>query len=206
MKTILILSALLFAPIWSRTIDLYYTEDGRTVKVIRGTNINDNFTLAPEGDESWLLLAGQKIGPNGYVPADNKLTLGSLGKSKSPFTVLNEDFLGIGHSRVFERAVAFPDIAYILPNPEPLQPHFLFLNNNTDGELFIASQPSESTGKKLLGNKEVNAFSIIHLKYNIPRSQRGPSTLPIQTGIKALAVAFSENGLRRAMRELERMK
>lgn len=206
MKTLFIAIAFLAALLSARTVDLYYTEDGRTVKFIRGTFINDNFTLSPEGDESWLLLVGQKIGPNGYVPSDNKLTLGSLGKSKSPFAVQNEDFLGVGHARNFERAVAFTDIAYLLPNPEPLQPHFVFLNNNSDGELFVAGQLTESTGKRILAGKEVNTFSIIHLKYNVPRSQRGPATLPIQSGVKAIAAAFSENGLRRAMRELERKK
>jgi hypothetical protein len=205
MKAIsLFFAVLVFAAVsFARTVDLYYTEDGRTVKMIRGFNINDNFTLAPEGDESWLLIAAQKIGPNGYTPKDAKLTLGTLGKTHSLFQVQNADFLGFGRSKRFERAVGFSDISYIIPDPKPFEPLHLMLNDGTDGQLFVAGEFTESTGSRIIQGKPVNDLSVIRLKYDIPRSQRGVDTRPQQFGLKAKAVAFTESGLRKAMRALE---
>lgn len=197
---ILLLCGLMFA----RPVDLYYTEDGKTVKMLRGYPLNSDFTIADPGDESWLIFVGQRIGPNGFMGRDNKLTLGSLGKSKSVFTVSQEDFLGIGKGISFSRSVPFQEIDYILPDTISLAPFNVALRNGERGTLFVANQPSESPGARVVGEKVINDITIIHLKYDVPKSKRGPSVLPKQLGIKALAVAFSENGIRQAMRALDR--
>jgi hypothetical protein len=203
MKLPVLFLALLACAILARNIDLYYTEDDNTVKSIRGFFINDNFTLSTEGDESWLVMVGQKIGPNGYTPKESKLQLGTLGKTRSLFQVMNEDFLGFGHSKRFERSLSFGDIAYILPNPQPFEPLHVVLTDGTDGELFVAGTYTESAGGRVIQDKIVNDITIIRLKYDIPKSQRTMDSRPTQYGIRAKAVAFSENGLRKAIRALQ---
>jgi hypothetical protein len=199
MKNFILLTAILAAALFARNIDLYYTDDGRTVKAIHGFFINDNFTLSQDGDESWLIVAGQKIGPNGYVPKESKIQLGTFGKSHALFQLMNEDFLGFGHSKHFEKTVSVSAISYILPDPTAFEPLHVSLMDGTDGELFVAGDYTESTGSKVVRENLVNEISIIQLKYDIPRSQRGVDTRPQQLGIKAKAVAFTESGLRKAM-------
>lgn len=204
-KILFCLCLVLITQAFCRSVDLYYTEDGKTVKTIRGTPINDNFTLSPEGDESWLLIAGLKVGPNGYVPKDSKFQLGTLGKSRSLFQIMNADFLGYGHSKQAERIISISDIAYILPDSDPFQPLHVTLMDDLEGQLFAAGDYTESTGSRVIQGKAVNEISIIRLKYDIPKSQRGVDTRPGQFGIKAKAVAFSESGLRKALRKLEEL-
>jgi hypothetical protein len=209
MKTIIIFLIVLLAclSVNARTVDLYYSEDGKTVKSIHGFFINDNFTISTEGDESWLVVAGQKIGPNGYTPKESKLQLGEFGKSHSLFQLMTEDFLGYGHNKRFERTLSINDIAYVLPDSVPYQPLHVYLNTGAmDGQLFVSGDFTESTGKRVVLDKVVSEISIIRLKYDIPRSQRGPDTRPQQFGIKAKVIAFTETGLRRGMKALEDMQ
>jgi hypothetical protein len=204
MKTISFCLFVLFvcAASFARTVDLFYTEDGKNTKIIRGFFINDNFTLAPEGDESWLLIGGQKIGPNGYTPKESKLQFGGFGKTYSLFQVMTDDFLGYGHNKRLDRTLNINDIAYILPDPTAYEPLHVFLNDGIEGQLFVAGDYTESTGARVIQGKPSNDISIIWLKYDISRNQRGPDTRPKQFGLKAKAVSFSETGLRRAMRFL----
>jgi hypothetical protein len=200
----LIIIVVLFAIGNTRPIDLYYTEDGKNVKMLRGFPLNSDFTIDEQGDESWLIFVGHRIGPNGYMGRENKLTLGTLGKSKSVFTVSQEDFTGLGKGLTFFQSVQLQDIAYILPDSVTLAPFHLQLRNGEKGTLFVANQPTESPGARVVGDKVMNDITIIHLKYDVPKSKRGPSVLPKQMGIKALAVGFSENGIRQAMSDLAR--
>jgi len=204
MKTISLSLFVLFicAVSWARTVDLFYTEDGKSVKIIRGFAINDNFTLSPDGDESWLLIAGQKIGPNGYTAKESKVQFGGFGKTYSQFQVVSDDFLGYGHNKRFERTLNINDIAYILPDPTAFEPLHVVLIDGVEGQLFVSGDYTESTGARIIQGKPVNDISIIHLKYDISRSQRRPDTRPQQFGLKTKAVAFSETGLRRAMHAL----
>ncbi|MFH0921527.1 MAG: hypothetical protein V1913_14340 [Fibrobacterota bacterium] len=186
----------------ARTIELFYTEDGKTLQSLRGVSINEDYTLSNEGDQSWLVNVGQKFGPNGYVPKESRLTLGTLGKSRSLFITQSDDFLGFGHGRRFEHAIKFDDIAWIVPDTQAFAPLHVMLTDGTDGDLFVASDYTESPGRKLIAGKPDNSIVIIQMKYNVPASQRTPSTMPQQFGIKARAVSFSEQGLRRALRKL----
>jgi hypothetical protein len=200
MKTrILLVTMVLFMTVSSRPIELYYTEDGKSVKMLRGYPLNSDFTIDEQGDESWLVFVGHRIGPNGYMGRENKLTLGTLGKSKSVFTVSQEDFVGLGKGLTFSQPVQLQDISYILPDSITLAPFFVQLRNGEYGTLFVANQPTESPGARVVGEKVVNDITIIHLKYDIPKSKRGPSVLPKQLGIKALAIGFSEHGIRQAI-------
>jgi len=188
----------------SRPIDLYYTEDCKSVKLLRGFPLNSDFTIAEEGDESWLIYVGHRIGPNGYMGREKKLTFGTLGKSKSVFTVSQEDFTGIGKGLSFSQSIPLQDISYILSDSISLAPFFVQLRSGETGTLFVANQPTESPGARIVGDKIVNDITIIHLKYDVPKSKRGPAVLPKQIGIKALAVGFSENGVRQAISVLRR--
>ena len=184
------------------TIDLYYTEDGRTIQSIRGYAINDDLTLTEQGDESWLISAGQQIGPNGYMVKQSKLTLGSLGKTKAAFIKINEAFLGIGHSKQFESTKDFSDVLYLLPDKTPLEPFYVKMRDGSEGQLFVAGENTESVGARILQGKLQNWISIIHLKYDIPKSSRSAATRPGQFAIRALAVSFSEDGLRQVIRDM----
>jgi len=201
-KILAVFVALMAFSIPALTVDLFYTEDGRTVKSLKGFFLNDNYTIVPEGDDSWLLLVGQKVGPNGYTTKDSKLTLGTLGKSRSLFTLSSDDFLGFGHGRQFDRAINISQIAYIYPDTQALQPVHVVLNDGTTGELFVAGDYTESQGQRIIQGKVVNGLSVIKLHYDIPKSQRGANTMPSQIGFKAKAVSFSDQGVRRAMREI----
>jgi len=132
----------------------------------------------------------------------SKFTLGTLGKIKALFIEMSENFLGFGHGRRFERAIDFNEIAYIVPDPKPFEPLHVYLMDGSEGELFVAGDYTESTGERMIGDKKVNAILIIKLKYDIPKSKRTPTTRPRQYGIKAKAVSFSEQGLRKALRRL----
>jgi hypothetical protein len=174
----------------------------RTVKSIRGIDINADFTLSTEGDQSWLAVVGQKIGPNGYVPKENRLTLGTLGKSRSPFQPQTDAFLGFGHYRTFERAIAFDDIAWIVPDTQVLAPFAVMLNDGTEGNLFVGTEYTESPGLKIIAGRPDNSFIVIQLNYKVPVSERTPSMRPEQSGLRVKAISFSETGLRRALRKL----
>ncbi len=115
---------------------------------------------------------------------------------------MSTDFLGFGRSKRFERTISFTDISYILPDEKAFEPLHVELNDGLKGELFVAGDYTESTGSRVVNGRVVNEISIIRLKYE-SRSQRGVDTKPLQYGIKAKAVAFSESGLRKAMRILE---
>lgn len=187
---------------FSRPIDLYYTEDGKSIKSLRGFPMNSDFSIAENGDESWLVMVGQKIGPNGFMGKENKFTIGSLGKSKSIFTVAQEQFLGLGNELTLTRPIEFQDILYILPDAVALAPFIVKLKTGESGTLFVASQPTESPGERIIADKSINDITIIHLKYDIPRHQRTTATLPKHFGIKAMAVSFSEQGIKQAIAAL----
>jgi hypothetical protein len=197
-----LITMVIFAAVSSRPVELYYTEDGKSVKMLRGYPLNSDFTIDEQGDESWLIYVGHRVGPNGYMGRENKLTLGTLGKSKSVFTVSQEDFIGFGKGLTFAQTVPLQDISYILPDSVTLAPFFVQLRNGESGTLFVANQPTESPGARVVGEKVVNDITIIHLKYDVPKSKRGPSVLPKQLGIKALAVGFSEHGVRQAIKAI----
>jgi hypothetical protein len=204
MKTIIIilLTALLGLVHGARTIDLYYSEDGKTIQSIQGYFINKDLTIVEEGDISWLVVVGQRIGPNGYMVKRSKLTLGPLGKTDAVFIEMSENFLGFGHGRRYERSLDFNEIAYIIPDPKAFEPFHVKLLDGDEGELFVAGDYTESPGAKKIQGKEVNDLFIIKLKYDIPRSQRTPNTRPKQYGIRAKVISFSEQGLRKALRRL----
>lgn len=184
------------------TVDLYYTEDGRKIDFIRGYPINADLTLSEQGDESWLISVGQQIGPNGFISKQNKLTLGNLGKKKAVFNQMNEDFLGFGQGKRFERSLGFNGVSYILPTPVALEPYYVKLLDGTEGELFVAGDYTESLGEKIIQGKPELCIYIIRMKYDIPRSQRTAATRPQQFAIKAKAVSFSESGIRQAVKAL----
>jgi hypothetical protein len=199
-----IISTLFFCAVLlpAYTVDLYYTEDGRTVKSLRGYFIQKDLTLVDEGEESWLVVIGQQIGPNGYMAKQSRLTLGALGKKQAFFIESTEAFLGFGHGRRYERPVKFEDIAYILPNKDAIQPAHVVLKDGATGELFVAGEYTECTGEKVIRGKKINTLTVVRLKYDVPKSERTPATRPRQYGIKVKAISFSESGLRKALRKL----
>lgn len=184
------------------TIDVYFTEDGQKIQSIRGYPINEDLTLSQEGDESWLVSAGFQIGPNGYMAKQSRLTLGNLGKTKALFVRMSEAFTGIGSAKRFERAVPFEEIAFILPDAKALEPFYVKLRNGNEGQLFVAGDYTESQGERVIQGKPVNWISVIQLKYDMPVSSRTASTRPKQFAFKAQAVAFSEQGIKQAIRAL----
>jgi hypothetical protein len=202
MKTLLFLALALAAALSARTIELFYTKDGKTIESIRGVDINSDYTLSAEGDQSWLVNVSEKIGPNGFVPKESKLTLGSLGKNRSQFFVQPENFLGFGHARKSERTINFDDITWIVPDTQAFEPYHVMLTDGSEGDLFVNNDYTESSGQKIVAGKPDNSFVIINLKYDVPASQRTPTTRPQQLGIKARAISFSEMGLRKAIRKL----
>src|SRR3989339_309529 len=203
MKTItLFFSVLVFCACvaQARIVTLYYTEDGQNIEAINGYPINDDLSLSPDGDESWLVLVGQKFGPNGYLPKDSKLQLGALGKTRSLFMLLQEPFLGIGQATRYEQPIDWEDIAYVVPDTQASMPFHVLLSNGTTGEFFVNSEYTESPGAKLIQGKINNDLYIIKLKYNIPKSERRAGDRPDQIGIKAKAFSFSEQALKKAVR------
>jgi hypothetical protein len=202
MKPLILSVAVLFTALSvpARIVTLYYTEDGQNVLSINGYEITEDLTLNPDGDESWLVIVGQKFGPNGYLPKDSKLSLGTLGKTHSLFMPLQEPFLGIGVSRTFDHPINFDDIAYVVPDTAAFGPFHVFMTDGTHGDFFVNGEYTESAGAKVIQNKLVNELYIIRLKYNKPKSQRGPGDRPDQIGIRALGFSFSESALKKAIR------
>jgi len=201
-KSILFIVLTLAIILSARTVELFYSEDGKTIQSLRGVDINDDYTISPEGDQSWVFSVGQKVGPNGYVPKDAKLTLGNLGKTKSPYIVQGDDFLGFGHYRTFEHSIKFDDIAWIIPDTQAFEPVHVVLSDGTEGELFVAGDYTESPGRKIVAGQPDNSLILVQFKYDVPASQRTPTTRPQQYGIKAKVISFSEQGLRRALRKI----
>lgn len=195
--TIAFLSLLAMLAFAGRTIDLYYTDDGKNVKTIRGYFINDDLTLDPDGDQSWLVIVGQKFGPNGYLPKDSKL---QIGKSHASFIALENQILGIGQGHTFERSLAFEDIDYIVPDPVSFEPFHVYLNDGTKGQLFVNGEYTESPAPKVIRGDTVYQFNIINLKYSVAKSNRGPQTRPDQIGVPTRAISFSEQALKKAIR------
>jgi hypothetical protein len=168
---------------------LYYTEDGKEFKFIKGYLFDSRMQITGAGRESWLVQAGYQFSPNGYIPG------GQLRVGNPQFVPAGDGFLGFGgDERHFDRSIRFADIDYLLPETEYGKPLRVALVSGERGFLFVSSNYLQVFNESYKDAPPEDHRILLYLY----RQMSGRKEDVQRSGFKVRAVAFTEIGLKHA--------